>query len=96
MRVVVFLVILLLIGQIGIISEITTNEFRDNSDGIPSSMVITDYIEDPYFDSEPDTIIEGTSGEFSSRYYHTADEEDFNYMELTWNHVSNTSLDFRI
>jgi len=74
----------------------TISESEDNSNVIPSSIVITDYIEDPLFDSEPDTIIEGTSGEFSSSHHIAVGEEDFNYMELAWNHVANTSLDFRI
>jgi len=89
-------VTILLIGQIGIISEIVTCELGSNSNSIPSSVSIENYIEDPYFSTEPDTIIEGTSGEFSSNYHQAVDEEDFNYMELTWDHTANTSLDFRI
>ena len=95
-RVAVLLVIFLIIGQIGVVSEIVNGELESSSNSIPSSISIEDFIEDPYFDSEPDTIIEGTSGEFSSNYHQGVDEEDFNYMELTWNHVANTSLDFRI
>jgi hypothetical protein len=61
-----------------------------------SSVSITNCIEDPDFSIEPETATAGTSTEFSSNYHQAIDEEDFNYMELIWNHVANTSLDFMI
>ncbi|MCK4814313.1 hypothetical protein KA005_00970, partial [bacterium] len=95
-RVAVPLVIFLLIGQIGVVTEITISEAEGNFDTIPSSISITNIIEDPNFTTEPETLVEGTSDEFSSSYHQAVDEVDFNYMELTWDHVANTSLDFRI
>ncbi len=94
--VVVPLVIFLLICQIGIVREGSTGELETSSDWIPSSVVVENCIEDPYLDSEPGTIINGISGEFSSNYHQAVDEEDINYMELTWTHVANTSLEFII
>jgi hypothetical protein len=90
------LVIYLLIGQVGVVGEIEPSGLVRNFNSVPSSISITNCIEDPYFTTEPETVIEGTSDEFSSSYHQAVDEEDFNYMELTWNHVANTSLDFRI
>ncbi len=95
-RVIVCLVIFLLIGQIGVVTEITISGSEGNIDTTPSSVSITNFIEDPYFTTEPETIVEGTSVEFSSNYHQAIDEDDFNYMELTWDHTANTSLDFRI
>lgn len=94
--VVALLVFLLLIGQSGVVGSTVTNGLDNSANSIPSSLSIEDVIEDPTFDSEPASVIEGTSGEFSSSHHIAVGEEDFNYMELTWNHVANTSLDFRI
>ncbi len=96
LRVAALLVIFLLIGQVGVISELNILEMNHSSNSIPSSLSFENIIEDTYFDSEPSTVINGTSGEFSSNYHHAADEEDFNYIELTWDHVANTPLDFRV
>ena len=95
-RVAVPLVIFLLIGQIGVVNNIAIGESESNANSIPSSIAIEDIIEDPYFEVEPTTVVNGTSGEFSTSHHQAVDEEDFNYMELAWTHVANTSLDFRI
>jgi len=95
-RVVVLLVAFLLIGQISIVSEVPTGEIETILDWTPSSVVVENFVEDPYLDSEPAAVTNGTSGEFSSSYHQAIDEEDFNYMELSWTHVANTSLGFRI
>lgn len=92
----VLLVIFILIGQVGVVSEIATGGLVRNSNSVPSSVSIENFIDDPYFTTEPVTVIEGTSDEFSSSYHQAVDDEDFNYIELTWDHVANTSLDFRI
>ncbi len=94
--VIVCFAIFLLIAQIGVVTDVITNEPGINIESSPSSVTITNYIEDPYFTTEPETIVNGTSGEFSSSHHQAVDENDFNYMELTWDHVANTSLDFRI
>ena len=96
MRVAVPLVVFLLISQIGVVSEVIINEAGENSETVLSSVSIDNIVEDPYFAAEPETVVEGTSGEFSSNHHQAVGEEDFNYMELTWDHTANTSLDFRI
>ncbi len=92
----VFLLIFLLIGQIGAVGKIAPGELGRNSHSVPSSVSIVNVIEDPYFTTEPDVVVEGDSGEFSYSHHQAIDAEDLNYMELMWSHVANTSLDFRV
>lgn len=61
----------------------------------PASTTITNCIPDPYFTSVSDIVVNGSSGEFSSQYHQAANENDFNYMELDWQHAAGTSLEFR-
>ena len=86
--------VILLSGQIGIYSEFAYVDQKSNIDSNPASLVITNYIEDPDFTIEPEVVIEGTSEEFSAGYHKATDENDFNYVELTWDHTANSSLNF--
>ena len=92
----VLLVIFLLIGQIDVATELTISGLKDTTKATLSSLSFENVIEDPYLATEPVTVVEGTSDEFSANYHQAIDEDDFNYMELTWDHVANTSLDFRL
>jgi len=94
--VIVCFAIFLLIGQIGVVTESTIIGSESNFNNTPSSLTITNFVEDPYFTTEPETIVNGTTDEFSSSHHQAVDENDFNYMELNWEHTANTSLNFRI
>ncbi|MGY5859739.1 MAG: hypothetical protein RTU63_10240 [Candidatus Thorarchaeota archaeon] len=84
-------------GKMGLLENThSIHGLESNADATLSSVSITNYVEDPDLSTEPETTIEGSSGEFSSNYHQAVDEEDFNYMELTWDHTANTPLDFRV
>jgi len=61
----------------------------------PSELQFDQIIEDPSLDSEPATIINGSSGEFSGAYHTSSAPGDYNYLNLTFDHIANTSLEFR-
>ncbi len=86
--------VVLLAGQIGVASDIATIETNNKASTTPSRTAIVDYVVDPDFSTEPEVVREGTSDEFSSSYHQAIDENDFNYVELTWNHTAGTSLNF--
>ncbi|TFH00347.1 MAG: hypothetical protein E4H14_19735, partial [Candidatus Thorarchaeota archaeon] len=84
-----------------ILSPIITTDwaFSDNAEleknSITSNAFIEDLLPNPFFDSEPNVTINGTSGEFSSSYHASAGSSDVSYIEMDWTHVANTELDYR-
>ena len=61
-----------------------------------SSLSKVDFIgvlPDPDIDNTQDVVINGSSTEFSAQFADATGFED-RYVELTWNHIANTELDF--
>jgi len=58
-----------------------------------SSIIIEGMLPDPDFDQQPDVVINGSSGEFSTGYQAATDESN-SFVELIWSHTPNTALDF--
>ncbi len=52
-------------------------------------------LEDPFLEHEPQVMVNGTSGEFSSSFHSSSGGADISYVEMDWTHVENTELDFR-
>jgi hypothetical protein len=72
--------------------EPLSGPIRDNTE---AEVSINELIPDPEFDDSPSVIINGTSDEFSSNYHSSSGPGDRNYLNLTFDHVANTSLNFR-
>jgi len=58
-----------------------------------STIIIEEMLPDPGFDQQPDAVINGSSGEFSTGYQPATDESN-SYVELNWSHTPNTALEF--
>lgn len=86
---------IIVIGQIGIANDTATNNFEGNYDSSLADVTGFNFVPDSNFINEAEIVINGTSDEFSSGYHQAANESDFSYMELTWEHEANTSLDFK-
>lgn len=86
---------ILIIGQIGIVTDTTTSDIEGNYDSSLADVTGFNFVPDSNFINEAEIVINGTSDEFSSSYHQADNESDFNYMELTWEHEANTSLDFK-
>ena len=80
-------VIILSMLLLGLPSETTDYQMvaSTEQDAIPAAIDITQVIPDPNLDTEPDTIVSGTSGEFSYNY-------SDGIMLLNWTHDRNTLL----
>lgn len=86
---------IIIIGQIGVANDMATNDFEGNYDSSLADVTGFNFVPDSNFINEAEIVINGTSDEFSSGYHQAANESDFNYMELTWEHEANTALDFK-
>ncbi len=93
--IIVGFVIILLIGQISVVTDVTSHQLDKYIDWPPAVVNGMNFVPDSNFANEAEIVINGTSDEFSSGYHHAANSSDFNYMELTWEHEANTPLDFR-
>jgi hypothetical protein len=59
-------------------------------DGIDTSYVQgNEYVPDPYFTEAPVILVHGETSEFEGSFH---DDEGLSYVNLTWQHVANTSL----
>jgi ABC-type dipeptide/oligopeptide/nickel transport system permease subunit len=60
----------------------------------PEAVVTGELLSPDDMDTEPNIVINGTSGEFSSAYYQATGPDDESYTNLTWSHTAGTQLDF--
>ncbi|MGY5879141.1 MAG: hypothetical protein RTV31_02775 [Candidatus Thorarchaeota archaeon] len=74
----------------------TLNGFPDveNKSNIASSF-FEGLLEDPFFEYEPQVVVNGTSEEFTYSFHPSSGGGDLSYIEMDWTHVENTELDFR-
>ncbi|MFW9974321.1 MAG: hypothetical protein ACFFDQ_03495 [Candidatus Thorarchaeota archaeon] len=89
------ILVIIILGEIPLIAVQMTpisGPIRNNTE---AEISINELVLDPDFDDTPTVIINGTSGEFSSIYHSSTGLEDRNYLNLTFDHVANTSLSFR-
>ncbi|MFX1369733.1 MAG: hypothetical protein ACFFAY_14145 [Promethearchaeota archaeon] len=61
-----------------------------------SDLLLEQMVPDANITSSPSVVINGSSGEFSSIHHDSTGIDDPSHINLTWTHVANTSLDFRI
>jgi peptide/nickel transport system permease protein len=61
----------------------------------PTGVITRNYMEDSNLTIAPDIVIEGSSDEFSGAHYENTSDIGASYVNLTWTHTANTSLDFR-
>ncbi|MBD3404769.1 MAG: hypothetical protein GF411_01380 [Candidatus Lokiarchaeota archaeon] len=94
-KIILYSILTLMICQPIIPIDKTGTYSSVSTDTPPSSIFVENILEDPSLDSEPEVVIEGDSGEFSYVYHKADDENDFNHMNLTWEHSSGNELDFR-
>ena len=87
--------VIILLGQIMVTTDVTRHEVEGNNDSSVADVTGFNFVPDSSFTYEPEIVVNGTSDEFSSNYHQADNESDFNYMELTWEHEANTSLDFK-
>jgi hypothetical protein len=60
-----------------------------------SDLLLEQMIPDTNITSPPEVVINGSSEEFSSSHHASTGPDDPSYINLTWTHVANTTLDFR-
>jgi peptide/nickel transport system permease protein len=62
----------------------------------PNAVITKEYMPDPYLADAPTYVYPGNSTEFGAVHHPSSGEGDRSYVNLTWTHVANTSLDFVI
>ena len=60
-----------------------------------AEIAVEEFLPNPDFEDEPTVVVNGSSGEYNSYYHSSTGPGDQNYLNLTFDHVANTSLDFR-
>ncbi|MGY5874836.1 MAG: hypothetical protein RTU30_03740 [Candidatus Thorarchaeota archaeon] len=68
---------------------------RGNKDCEISAIDYLGMSPDPHLATTPDVVVNGTSSAFNSSYHSSSGAEDPSYVELTWDHVPNDTLQFR-
>ena len=76
------------------LSYVLPIEIKLGSGLIKSSVEAFEVVPYPYFSSEPNATNLGLSNQFTWEHHISTGGNDYNYVNLTWNHVANTTLDY--
>ncbi|MFX1605466.1 MAG: hypothetical protein ACFFDD_06125 [Promethearchaeota archaeon] len=92
------IIIILVITILGIIPliassmDVLSQPVRNNT---VADISIDSLVPDPDFSEIPAVVTNGTSEEYTSTYHSSSGLGDKNYLNLTFNHIANTSLNFK-
>ena len=94
-RIITIILVIVILGGTPLIAgqmEVLTGPNRDNTN---ADVSIEQLVPDPDFSGSPSVVTNGSSGEFSSNYHSSTGLGDRNFVNLTFDHIANTSLDFK-
>ncbi|MGY5856399.1 MAG: hypothetical protein RTS72_07340, partial [Candidatus Thorarchaeota archaeon] len=94
-RLISIILVIVILGGTPLVAdqmEVMTGPIKNNT---TAEVLIETLVPDSEFEETPTVVTNGTSVELTSNYHSSTGPSDKNYLNLTFNHIANTSLDFK-